>query len=296
MRWVDAVKQWNAEHNKGKYCVPRKGSPEHAQVVALMGKKIETPAAAESAPAKMPRRTIKLSKAGYVAAKEAPKLREIGEKITKSQAKKRILKILKANLTKMKAIEKTKEYYLEDTEVIAGGTKNPRTIPTIQMISEFITLGLEIRAGKTPEPKFYYVPDVLASNNIYDEPDYGDNIFDALKKVAPKFLKEGVKFGSGYLDDAKLAKKVFGKEAVSDALERFNDAVEESEEDGERLTEKEAIYHFNTITQERNGYTDDSPIDKKYYLSQDFVRELPALLRLVKRKPFDPSKDMESVD
>ena len=65
--------------------------------------KIETSAGDESAPAKMPRRTIKLSKAGYVAATEGKKLAEIGEKITKAQAKKRLLKIAKAYLAKKAA-------------------------------------------------------------------------------------------------------------------------------------------------------------------------------------------------
>jgi len=36
-RWTDALKKWNAEHNPGKWCVPRKGSDGHAQVLKLMG-------------------------------------------------------------------------------------------------------------------------------------------------------------------------------------------------------------------------------------------------------------------
>jgi hypothetical protein len=43
MKWVDALKVYNT----GKtWCVPRKGSPEHAEVMKIMGKsKVESPAA-----------------------------------------------------------------------------------------------------------------------------------------------------------------------------------------------------------------------------------------------------------
>lgn len=41
MRWVDALKIWNAEKG-GAWCVPRKGTPEHAIVKSIMaGKKPE---------------------------------------------------------------------------------------------------------------------------------------------------------------------------------------------------------------------------------------------------------------
>jgi hypothetical protein len=36
MRWVEAVKAWNAKHG-GKYHIPRKGTAEHAEVMAMMG-------------------------------------------------------------------------------------------------------------------------------------------------------------------------------------------------------------------------------------------------------------------
>lgn len=35
MRWVDALRIWNQE-NGGKWCIPRSGSVEHAQVLAIM--------------------------------------------------------------------------------------------------------------------------------------------------------------------------------------------------------------------------------------------------------------------
>ena len=50
MKWVDALKVYNTGKS---WCVPRKGSPEHAEVMKIMGKsKVESPAA-PAAPAKM---------------------------------------------------------------------------------------------------------------------------------------------------------------------------------------------------------------------------------------------------
>ena len=36
MKWMEAVKMWNEKHHPGKWCMPRKGSPEHAEVKAIM--------------------------------------------------------------------------------------------------------------------------------------------------------------------------------------------------------------------------------------------------------------------
>ena len=60
MRWIEAVKIWNTEHNKGKWCVPKKGSPEHSEVMKIMKaeKKVEkkpVPKAADMYRAKMER-------------------------------------------------------------------------------------------------------------------------------------------------------------------------------------------------------------------------------------------------
>ena len=55
MRWVEALKIWNAEHNPGKWCVAKKGTPEYAQVRAIMDKdkpkKVERKAGAKEKPA-----------------------------------------------------------------------------------------------------------------------------------------------------------------------------------------------------------------------------------------------------
>lgn len=57
MRWLEALKVWNTEHNPGKWCVAKKGSAEYDQVKAIMerGKKAET----ASEPKAPPRETGK---------------------------------------------------------------------------------------------------------------------------------------------------------------------------------------------------------------------------------------------
>lgn len=41
--WIQALKLWNEQKNEGKWCVPRKGSAAHAEVIALMGPKAPKP-------------------------------------------------------------------------------------------------------------------------------------------------------------------------------------------------------------------------------------------------------------
>ena len=38
MKWIEALKIWNAQHNAGKWCVAKKGSPEYDQVKAIMAR------------------------------------------------------------------------------------------------------------------------------------------------------------------------------------------------------------------------------------------------------------------
>ena len=35
MKWIDALKVWNEQHN-GTWCVPKKGTPGYNQVIAIM--------------------------------------------------------------------------------------------------------------------------------------------------------------------------------------------------------------------------------------------------------------------
>jgi hypothetical protein len=77
MKWVDALKVYNTGKS---WCVPRKGSPEHAEVMKIMGKsKVESPAAPVAA-AKM-----SVSKAEAVKQIKAHKEKE--EKVSSMAAK-----------------------------------------------------------------------------------------------------------------------------------------------------------------------------------------------------------------
>jgi hypothetical protein len=43
MKFFDAVKLWNAKQDNGKWCVPRKGTKEHAEVMAMMKPEVKAP-------------------------------------------------------------------------------------------------------------------------------------------------------------------------------------------------------------------------------------------------------------
>ncbi len=36
MKWIQALKDWNSKTNKGKWCIPRKGSSEYDDVKKIM--------------------------------------------------------------------------------------------------------------------------------------------------------------------------------------------------------------------------------------------------------------------
>lgn len=36
MKWIDALRKWNNDHNKGKWCIPKKGSQEYDIVRKIM--------------------------------------------------------------------------------------------------------------------------------------------------------------------------------------------------------------------------------------------------------------------
>lgn len=46
MKWLDALKQWNASHG-GRYTIPKKGSEEYNAVRALQGASSPTPSTPE---------------------------------------------------------------------------------------------------------------------------------------------------------------------------------------------------------------------------------------------------------
>jgi len=41
LTWIEALKKYNAKKG-GHYVIPKKGTPEHAEVKAMMGKKEES--------------------------------------------------------------------------------------------------------------------------------------------------------------------------------------------------------------------------------------------------------------
>jgi len=120
MKWVDALKVYNTGKS---WCVPRKGSPEHAEVMKIMGKsKVESPAAPVAA-AKM-----SVSKAEAVKQIKAHKEKE--EKVSSMAAKvkerkaMRLLKTLVAVRRAKKAAARPKagslEYFLQQKEKFKG--------------------------------------------------------------------------------------------------------------------------------------------------------------------------------
>ena len=121
MKWIEALRLWNAEHNKGKWCVPRRGTPEHAEVRKLMGdegtkagKKAMKEArgikeAAEEMKAVPKKRKIEIAdeeEIDYDKMFREERLKEIGEKSKKAK--------IKAFLKK--AIEKQKAKKLKEKE------------------------------------------------------------------------------------------------------------------------------------------------------------------------------------
>jgi hypothetical protein len=54
MKWIEALKLWNSQQGAAKWCIPRKGSPEHAAIRKMMeeGKSASKKEMAELAPAK----------------------------------------------------------------------------------------------------------------------------------------------------------------------------------------------------------------------------------------------------
>jgi hypothetical protein len=44
VKWVEALKEWNAKHNGGRWCVPKKGTTEYDAVMRIVkGEKHEEP-------------------------------------------------------------------------------------------------------------------------------------------------------------------------------------------------------------------------------------------------------------
>jgi len=114
--WIEALKEWNAKHNAGTWCVPRKGSKDLEEARAILarikagkGKKVEAPAA----PAMESKKgTMKVKKA-------SPEAMETFAKAKKAKEGKK--EMVKSFLTTM--IEKRRAKKAEAKPAIVMGEK-----------------------------------------------------------------------------------------------------------------------------------------------------------------------------
>jgi len=84
LKWIEALKIWNAKHNPGKWCVARKGSPEYDQVRAIMRGEAAPAPAAEKPTTKKFLEKLKAKKAEK---EEADLLKEIDELLAADKPK-----------------------------------------------------------------------------------------------------------------------------------------------------------------------------------------------------------------
>ena len=106
MKWVEALKVWN-EKKGGKWCVPRKGSPEHAEVMKIIGsekkpaekKEVSVKPAEKKPIAKKPTREQVLK------AMEEYKQKKESEKAKKADLERKLVKIKEYKEKKVKAAE-----------------------------------------------------------------------------------------------------------------------------------------------------------------------------------------------
>ena len=104
MRWIDAVRKWNDEHNKGLWCMPRKGTKEHAQVMAILNAgKLKAAEPAAAAPKMDAPKKFQFRKPA-----EKARLAEIGKKVSDISKKERVKKFL-AKLVAARRAAKTEE-------------------------------------------------------------------------------------------------------------------------------------------------------------------------------------------
>jgi hypothetical protein len=97
MRWIDALKEWNGK--SGTWCIPRKGSPQHKEIRAIMDKgkekaknTIESFAQMKQAPKKSSKKGPKIAPKGpapdFIEEVEPPKKLSLVEQ-ERAEAKQR---------------------------------------------------------------------------------------------------------------------------------------------------------------------------------------------------------------
>lgn len=126
MKWIEALRLWNSEHNKGTWCVPRKGTPEHAVVKALMGDskvtkeaKAKAEAAEEMATVPTPKKKKTVTyeeepEIDYDKMYKEERLKEIGVKSKKTKVKAFLKKLLAKRKAKKAEVEDVRDYFIEE--------------------------------------------------------------------------------------------------------------------------------------------------------------------------------------
>lgn len=108
VKWTEALKEWNAKHNGGKWCVPKKGTKEYEMVMKIVkGEKPEEPKEPEAPKKKFTfKRPAKKAEEPKPAPKPAPKMIKAGEVARKMAGRKPAAKRLSSEEAKMKEVAK----------------------------------------------------------------------------------------------------------------------------------------------------------------------------------------------
>jgi len=88
MRWFDALKTFN--EGKTMWCIPRKGGPEHKEIMTLMFKKTELPKIETPIVKKTELPKIEIHQAGYRIKKQSKEEQELEKKKEKEKMLKAI--------------------------------------------------------------------------------------------------------------------------------------------------------------------------------------------------------------
>jgi hypothetical protein len=125
--WISALKEYNAK--KGMWCMPKKGTAEHAEVTKIMDKlrsKSDPEAKAVKAKAKAEPKDVKVRKAKVVQESESdsdvpvakPKVRDVPEvKVPKAKAPKKGTVVVKDKFVPTLRTAKEKEEHAEKMEL-----------------------------------------------------------------------------------------------------------------------------------------------------------------------------------
>lgn len=166
--WIEALREWNSKHNKGTWCVPKKGSKELEEARAILarikgekGKKVEAPPPPKKKAAKMPTRTAEQEAAlrKAVGDYQLAKMKKKAEEEAKKAKVERDVAVLR-NVREIGKKEKVKEFLrkaLEKRRAKKDGKKEVKiggevVVGTDEEIEEYRRL-LAAAGGGEPEPE-----------------------------------------------------------------------------------------------------------------------------------------------